>query len=318
MTRTLLILAILAQTVDVSKCGTDKVRVKLPPTAQCPEGWVVGTVDTSVKPPAITYECENPAPVPSPSSSPVPPSPPPSSSPSTPPTPVPSPSPIPSPSTPPPPSPQPSPSATPVTGCSTCPAPYDIRIGINKDAAKRQPGWRNTGGITPDVVGDCAHKGNPSCDARCAASESCADHVGSPYWNRYGQPQAYQSGNGFTKHPIERTTDSCNRNDPMQVPCGYNLAFATNHEPDWENGRFKFAGPMEVCASLPHLNYWSCRRGTMTDDGRMTGFDQPIYQVMKTPEELRGVGIPRAVQETPAGVRRGRSRSVYSSYPDLK
>lgn len=190
--------------------------------------------------------------------------------------PAPSPSPSPSPTFPPSPSPSPSP-----VEVGQCPAPFAVKLGFSQEISKRDPGWRHTASITPLVRGACTHKNDPSPNAVCAASEFCADHVGSEYWNRYGQPQAWQTGNGFTRHPVERSTDSCNKNDPGQVPCGYNLAFVTNSREEWVNGKYIYAGPMEVCVSMGHLSTMRCQSGTMGQDGKMYGFGQDAQGVDK-------------------------------------
>lgn len=167
--------------------------------------------------------------------------------------------------------PSPEPSATPKPP-TDCPEPVTLKLGFSPGVKKLALGWRNLGGISPWVIGACAHKNDSRPEAECAAAEHCADHRGSAYWHRYGQPQVYQSGNGFTKDPVERQTDDCNRDTSMELPCGYNLTFSTNHEPDWVGGQYRFAGPMTVCATLPPLDHWRCQDGTMGEDGLMRGF----------------------------------------------
>jgi hypothetical protein len=58
------------------------------------------------------------------------------------------------------------------------------------------------------------------------------------------------------------------------VPCGYNLKFATGGAQNYHGGRYKEAGPMRVCVSLPFLSTLRCQEGVMGEDGRMTGFGQ--------------------------------------------
>jgi hypothetical protein len=93
---------------------------------------------------------------------------------------------------------------------------------------------------------------------------------------------------------VERATDGCNKNDPGIVPCGYNLTFATGSPALWANGRYKEAGPMEVCVSLPNLP-WRCQKGTMGEDGRMYGFGQNDSGYDKPKQS--GERIPRGIRE---------------------
>lgn len=173
------------------------------------------------------------------------------------------------------PSPRPSPGPTPpTTTYDPCPPPIDVKLGFNPNPPKRTPGWRNLGSITPLVRGACRHKGDASPDAVCAVDEGCADHVGSVYERTYGQPEAYQNGNGFTRDPVERTTDGCvvTVGGVDHVPCGYNLAFATSSPNLWADGIFLQNGPMDVCVSMPNLDHWRCQSGRMSTDGKMEGF----------------------------------------------
>jgi hypothetical protein len=127
--------------------------------------------------------------------------------------------------------------------------------------------------VTDQAPRACAHKGIFAIGATCAADEHCADHVGSVYERLYGQPQAFQDGPGFTGDPVERSTDGCTVviNGVPHVPCGYNLKFATGGPQNYPGGRYKEAGPMRICVSLPPLRTLRCQDGEMSGDGRLLG-----------------------------------------------
>jgi hypothetical protein len=72
------------------------------------------------------------------------------------------------------------------------------------------------------------------------------------------------------------------------------LTFATGSPALWANGRYKEAGPMEVCVSLPNLP-WRCQKGTMGEDGRMYGFGQNDSGYDKPKQS--GERIPRGIRE---------------------
>lgn len=119
----------------------------------------------------------------------------------------------------------------------------------------------------------CAHKGLTGPADTCAVDEGCADHVGSPYEVKYGQPQAFQDGPGFKGDPVERSTDGCTVivDGVPHVPCGYNLKFSTAGEQNYPGGRYNEAGRMRICASLPGLP-WRCQDGIMSEAGKLEGF----------------------------------------------
>lgn len=142
-------------------------------------------------------------------------------------------------------------------------------MNFRHDARKLALGYRNTGDITPMVRGACLHKGNASPDAVCAASEGC----GETYHARYGEPQAYQTGNGFTRDPVERSSAN-----------PYILTFATNSESLWASGSYAQAGQMEVCVSFDFFPVWRCQKVHMSREGRLEGFGSDFeagYDVAK-------------------------------------
>ena len=142
-----------------------------------------------------------------------------------------------------------------------CPPPIAVKLGWRQNPRKLEPnGYKNMGDVTPMVQGACAHKGDPSPTAECAADEGC----GPVYDARYGEPQAYQDGPGFSHDSVERTSGSL----------GYVLNIATNSEELWANGRYQQAGRMRVCVSFPNLTTWRCQDGEMGQDGKMSGFGQ--------------------------------------------
>lgn len=155
-----------------------------------------------------------------------------------------------------------------------------MKLGFGQNPRALNPGFANTASITPLVANTesnrqpCAYRGLTGPEDTCAPTEACADHVGAPYQVVYGQPQAFQDGPGFRGDPVERTTDGCNKDDPSVVPCGYNLRFATGGRENYPGGRYKEAGPMRICASLPNLPTWRCQTGTMGEDGKLDGFGQ--------------------------------------------
>ena len=180
-------------------------------------------------PPCLLDGTCNPSPVPSPAASPSP-------------SPEPSASPVPVPSASPSAAPSPSPSP------DHCPQPADIKLGFRPDARKLALGYRNMADITPI---DADGKASPV-------------DCGPTFDSRYGEPQAYQTGTGFTQDPVERASNTL----------GFVLVMASNDPSLWESGHYAQAGPMTVCVSYPFLNHWRCQDGTMGGDGLMTGFGQ--------------------------------------------
>jgi hypothetical protein len=299
---------LLAAAVPLKDCGT--VKIDGPKTAECPEGRYIVTADQTQDPPLVSYRCEKPKPTPTPTPAcpegqvwyehggphqtsgcvPAPfPSPSASAAPS--PTPVPSASPVPTPRpsptiqpSSPGPSPSSSPTAAPAPGLTdACPAPFAVKLGFGQNPRGLNPGFANTGSITPLVSNTetnrqpCAYRGLTGPKDTCAASEGCADHVGSPYEVTYGQPSAVQSlAGGFQNDPIERSTDGCTVivNGVPHVPCGYNLKFATGGAENYVAGRYREAGHMRVCVTLPPLPTWRCQEGEMGADGKFSGFGQ--------------------------------------------
>jgi len=111
--------------------------------------------------------------------------------------------------------------------------------------------------VTPLVRGACAHKGDTSANAVCAANEAC----GPTYDEQYGEPEAFQTGTGFYRVDVERASGTL----------GYLLVMATNYEALWTSGSYAEAGPMEVCVAFPFLPVWRCQRGLMSAAGRLEG-----------------------------------------------
>lgn len=91
------------------------------------------------------------------------------------------------------------------------------------------------------------------------APEGC----GQAYFDTYGQPDAYQSGPGFNRDPVERASGDS---------FGDILVLATNDESQWSGGRYLPAGAMTVCTSYPWLPSWRCQNGTMNAAGQLVGF----------------------------------------------
>jgi len=121
----------------------------------------------------------------------------------------------------------------------------------------------------------CAYRGLTGPTDTCPVNEGCGDHVGSPYEVAYGQPEAFQSlAGGFTKDPVERSTDGCTVviGGVPHVPCGYNLKFSTAGSENYSGGRYKEAGHMHICVSLPNLPTLRCQDGEMGADGKLEGF----------------------------------------------
>lgn len=126
-----------------------------------------------------------------------------------------------------------------------CPRPDGIKLGW-RDTRKLEKGWRNQFNVTPLVGG-------------VPASEGC----GETYFLRYGEPQAFQDGPGFTGDPVERASGDS---------FGDILVIATNDESQWDGPIYKPNGPMTIGVSYPWLKTWRCQNGVMGTDGQMRGF----------------------------------------------
>jgi hypothetical protein len=171
-------------------------------------------------------------PAPAPAPAPVPPPPVP--------VPVPTPTPVPTPIPPP-----PVPPTPPGDSCST---PAEVKLGFRPNPRKLALGYKNMFDVT-------------YMDAN---GKPCPTECGKQYNALYGEPEAWQTGTGFTRDPVERASNTD----------GYVLNIATNSEADWQDGKFKAAGLMTVAVSCKCVSYWRAQDGMMGTDGLMTGFGQ--------------------------------------------
>lgn len=92
--------------------------------------------------------------------------------------------------------------------------------------------------------------------------EGCGEY----YFNTYGIVQAYQTGTGFIKDPVDRVSGDS---------WGDILNLATNDDKHWSNGEaggtWLQAGPMTICVTYPWLTTWRCQNGSMDTAGKLNG-----------------------------------------------
>lgn len=124
-----------------------------------------------------------------------------------------------------------------------------MKLGFRASVPKGR-GFRNTFDVTP-TRGGVAIKPETNCGPKLIA--------------KYGEFQRFQTSNAFAgRHSVEKQSDN-----------EYILVDATNSDDvNWSGGRYTLAGSRTFCVSWPHLNFWRCQDGTMTDRGQLVGFGE--------------------------------------------
>jgi hypothetical protein len=125
------------------------------------------------------------------------------------------------------------------------PTPAGIKLGW-RGTRKLELGFRNEFNITPT---DDNGRGLPEA-------------MGEALMLKFGWPEAFQDGPGFTGEPVERASGDS---------FGCIARIATNSPGEWDGGRYTKAGHYTIGASYPHFNYWRCQDFTIGDDGQVSG-----------------------------------------------